>query len=159
MEFITGELTPWHWMTAGVVLCALELIGPTTLLLWPGIAALITGLITLLIPILGWQLQVALFAVLAVGSTIAGRAFFKRNNKDNTHSRLNRRTDSYIGRTVTLVDAIVNGVGGALIDKTRWRVVGPDTPAGTQMRVTGIDGASLIVEPIAEQPATKVIQQ
>lgn len=150
MELITGELTPWHWMTAGVLLCALELIGPTTFLLWPGIAALFTGVITLLIPILGWQLQVALFAILAVGSTVAGRAFFKRNSDEGKQSLLNRRTDSYIGRTVTLVDAIENGVGSTLIDNTRWRVVGPDTPAATPMKVTGLDGASLMVEPLAE---------
>ncbi len=152
MEFITNELTPWHWMTAGVLLSALELVAPTTFLLWPGIAALVTGLVTLLIPILGWQLQVVLFAFLAVASTIAGRAFFKRSNNDVQQSQLNRRTDSYIGRTVTMIDAIVNGVGSTLIDNNRWRVVGPDTPAGTPMLITGLDGASLIVEPIAEKP-------
>lgn len=152
MEFITGELTPWHWMTAGLLLCALELIGPTTVLLWPGIAALATGVITLLIPILGWELQVAIFAVLAVASTIAGREFFKRNSNEGQQSLLNRRTDSYIGRTITLIDAIVNGVGSTLIGNNRWRVVGPDTPAGTSMLVTGLDGASLVVEPIADKP-------
>lgn len=153
MEFITSELTPWHWMTVGMLLCALELIGPTTFLLWPGIAALITGVITLLIPILGWQLQVALFAILAVASTVAGRAFFKRTSNDGQQSQLNRRTDSYIGRTVTLIDAIDNGVGSTLIGNNRWRVVGPDTPAGTSMLITGLDGASLVVEPIAEKPS------
>ena len=46
MELIFAELTPWHWMTAGVLLCALELIAPTTFFLWPGVAALATGVIT-----------------------------------------------------------------------------------------------------------------
>lgn len=150
MEFITSELTPWHWMTAGVLITAIEVFAPTTFLLWPGIAAVVTGLITLLIPILGWQLQVALFAILAIVSTIAGRAFYTRSEKSQQQSSLNRRTDSYIGREVTLTEAIINGVGSTTIDKTRWRVVGPETAAGTRMIITGVDGASLVVEQLSK---------
>ena len=151
MDFIFAELTPWHWMTAGVLLCALELIAPTTFFLWPGVAALATGIITLLIPVLGWQLQVMLFAVLAVASTLAGRAFYKRSTHSDKKSLLNRRADSFIGRTVTLASAIEDGVGSINIDRTRWRAVGPDTPAGSKVIITGLDGSSLVVEPV-DQP-------
>jgi len=147
MDFIIAELTPWHWMTAGVLLCALELIAPTTFFLWPGVAALATGLITLLVPVLGWQLQVILFALLAIASTIAGRAFYKRSTVSANTSLLNRRTDSFIGRTVTLASDIENGVGIANIDRTRWRAVGPDMPAGSKVVITALDGSSVVVEP------------
>ena len=146
IELITTTLTPWHWMTAGILLCALELFAPTTILLWPGIAAILTGLLTLLGPELSWQLQVALFAVLAVATTFAGRQFYKNNTEDETSS-LNRRADKLIGRKITLADAIDNGVGGTFIDGTRWRVVGPDTEAGQEMVVLEMDGSSLVVAP------------
>ncbi|OED34439.1 hypothetical protein AB833_32410 [Chromatiales bacterium (ex Bugula neritina AB1)] len=149
MDFITGELSPWHWLTAGVLMCAIELFAPTTFLLWPGTAAILTGLITFLIPILGWELQVALFAMLTVATTLAGRVFFKRDINSDQPS-LNRRGDSHIGREVTLSEAIVNGTGAAIIDNSRWRVVGTDAPVNTRVTVTGLNGASLEVEITAD---------
>ena len=146
IELITTTLTPWHWMTAGVLLCALELFAPTTILLWPGVAAILTGLLTLLMPALSWQLQVALFAVLAVATAFAGRQFYKR--KSAGKSSLNRRAENLIGKEITLTDSIQNGVGGAFVDGTRWRVIGPDTTAGASMIVTALDGASLVVTPV-----------
>ena len=150
IELITTSLTPWHWMTAGILLIGLELFAPTTILLWPGIAALITGLLTLVIPELSWQLQVALFAVVTIMTTLAGRKLYKKNSQEQKSSSLNRRADKLIGRHITLADAINNGVGGTYIDGTRWRVIGPDADAGAVMVVTEMDGSSLVVEPSAD---------
>lgn len=149
MEFVTAEFTPWHWLTLGVLFFAIELFAPTTFLLWPAIAAVVTGLTVWLIPALGWQLQVALFAVLAIAATLLGRTFFKKKDKNSAYTALNRRGESVAGRIVTLQEPIVNGVGRTTIDNTRWRLVGPDTPAGTQMKVTGTEGSSLTVEEIS----------
>lgn len=147
MELLTADLTPWHWLIFGLLLCAVELFAPTTFLLWPGVAALITGLVTLLVPILNWQMQIALFTVLAVATTLAGRMFYNRDRETLDAPVLNRRGDSLVGRQFVLVDPIVNGVGNTTMDSTRWRVIGPDTDAGIRMEVLKIDGASLVVEP------------
>ena len=85
---------------------------------------------------------------MAVASTLAGRAFYKRSTESTGTSLLNRRTDSFIGRTVTLASDIENGVGSVNIDRTRWRAVGPDTPAGSKVMITALDGSSLVVEPV-----------
>jgi len=146
MELLTAELTPWHWLIFGILLCAIELASTGSFLLWPGIAALMTGLVTLLVPILNWQLQIVLFVVLAVAITLAGRMFYRRDKETLAAPVLNRRGDSLVGRQFVLTQAIVNGVGSATMDSTRWRVIGPDTEVGVQMRVLGIDGASLVVE-------------
>ncbi len=157
MEFVISTLTPWHWLTLGVLFFAIELFAPSTFLLWPAVAAIGTGLITWLSPLLGWpviswQLQIALFAILAIIATLFGRHFFKNNlNKESAYPTLNRRGESVKGRRITLTEPIVNGVGSATIDNTRWRLVGPDTPAGSNLRVTGTDGASLTVEPVNSQ--------
>ena len=145
IELIIANLTPWHWMTAGVLICAIELFAPTTILLWPGIAAIVTGVITLLVPEMSWQIQVTLFACLAVATAFAGRQVYK-NKTDNGNNSLNRPADKLIGRTITLSDAITNGVGATFIDGNRWRVVGPDTDAGTSMEVVALDGSSLVVK-------------
>ncbi len=147
MELLTTDLTPWHWLILGILLCAVELFAPTTFLLWAGIAAMATGVLTLLVPILNWQLQIALFAVLAVATTLAGRMFYQHDRETLDAPILNRRGDSLVGRDFVLTDPIINGVGSATMDSTRWRVIGPDTDAGARMKVLRIEGASLVVEP------------
>ena len=155
MELITAELTPWHWLTLGVLFFAIELFAPTTFLLWPAIAAIATGLLVWLMPLLGWpeprwHWQLALFAVLGIVSILVGRHFFKnRKGMESSHPTLNRRADALKDRIITLNAPIENGVGSAIIDNTHWRLIGPDLPAGAKLQVTGTDGSSLIVEELS----------
>ena len=60
---------------------------------------------------------------------------------------LTRRAQQYIGRTFNLIEPIVNGTGKIHVDDSTWRVKGPDLPAGTHVRVTGVDGVVFIVAP------------
>jgi len=59
---------------------------------------------------------------------------------------LNRRGASYVGRTFTLKEPIVDGNGLLHVDDSRWKVEGDDMPAGTKVKVTAIDGTVLKVE-------------
>ena len=45
--------------------------------------------------------------------------------------------------------AIVQGRGRVQIADAYWDVNGPDLPAGTQVRIVGADGMTLVVEPLA----------
>jgi inner membrane protein len=65
---------------------------------------------------------------------------------DDPAATLNRRGDQMIGRTAVLSEPIQNGRGKAKIDDSVWRVEGVDLPAGTQIKVTGVDGSILKVE-------------
>ena len=150
MELLTTDLTPWHWLILGILLCAIELFFPTTFLLWAGVAALATGLLTFLVPILSWQVQITLFAVLAVAITLAGRIFYRHDKETLDAPVLNRRGDSLVGRDFVLAEPIVNGEGSATLESTRWRIIGPDTEAGARMTVIKLEGASLVVAPITE---------
>lgn len=146
MATFTFELASWHWLTLGVLCLALELFAPTTFLLWPALAAIATGILVWIIPAISWQMQLALFAVLAIIATLLGRHFFKNRGAENsTHPTLNRRAEAVTGRIFTLSAPIENGVGSAVIDNTHWRLIGPDLPAGTKLQVTGTEGSSLIV--------------
>ncbi len=141
------DLTHWHWFTIGVLFFAIEMFAPTSFLLWPAIAAIITGVITLLLPAMAWQLQLALFAVLAVAVTLAGRRFYKNKPDSSTgHPTLNRRAEAMTGRIITLDKPIENGIGSIMIEDTRWRLSGEDAPVGTKLIITGTDGSSLTVE-------------
>ena len=56
------------------------------------------------------------------------------------------RRKASLGREFTLEAPIVNGVGKVDVDDSTWRVRGPNLPAGSQIRVTRIDGVVLVVE-------------
>ena len=136
----------WHWWILAAVFAGIEILAPGVFFIWLAAAAALTGLSALFIP-MGWQIEALIFAVLAVASVVFWRSYLKKNgSKDDPASKLNRRGDQMIGRTAVLSEPIQNGRGKARIDDSVWRVEGADLPAGTQVKVTGIDGAILKVE-------------
>ncbi len=136
----------WHWFIAAVILITLEIILPTTFLLWTGIGAFVTGIIVWIMPDLSWQAQLVLFAISSVISIVAGRAWVSNRPIETDQPLLNRRGEQYVGRTLTLDEAIVNGFGHVSLDDTRWRIEGEDLATGTRIKVIGVEGTSLKVE-------------
>jgi len=53
----------------------------------------------------------------------------------------------YIGQVFTLVEPISAGTGKIRVGDTVWLAQGRDAPAGGQVRVVGVNGAILQVEP------------
>lgn len=142
------QIAFWHWWVAAAVLAILEMVMPGTMLLWFAVAAGAVGLAVMLVPVIPWQVQLIAFAVLSVGAIYGWKRYQAKNPKiaDNATPTLNKRADQYIGRAVTLHEAIVNGHGKAKVDDTVWRVTGPDLPAGATVKVIASDGAFLKVE-------------
>ena len=136
---------PWHWMVAGVALAVLEVVLPGAALVWLGGAAFLVGLISFVVPI-GLNGQLGLFAVLAV--VALGIAFYlrRRGRLDTPEIPVNRGAARFVGTCATLDQPIVDGVGRMNLGDTVWTIKGPDLPAGTPVVVTGMDGATLIVE-------------
>lgn len=139
------ELLYWHWWAVGLVLLVAEMLLPTGfVLLWIGAAAVLTGVLSWLLP-MSWQLELVLFSVLALSSFFLWKRF-RRPPMESDRPTLNRRGQSYVDRSFTLSEPIVNGVGKLRVDDSQWRITGPDVPAGTQVRVTRADGSTLHVE-------------
>ena len=137
----------WHWWILAAIFAGIEILAPGVFFIWLGAAAALTGIVALVIPSLGWEIEALVFAVLGVVTVVYWRSVVKKSKgKDDPASMLNRRGDQLIGRTAVLSEAITNGRGKAQVDDTVWRVEGQDLPAGTQIRVTGVDGAVLKVE-------------
>ena len=51
-----------------------------------------------------------------------------------------------LGKVFTLRTAIVNGRGRLFVSGSTWLVTGPDLPAGSSVRVIGVEGPRLRVE-------------
>ena len=138
-------LGAWNWLILGAVFLALELVAPGAFMLWLGLAALAVGLISFAVE-WSWQAQLVTFAVLSLALIPVWRRFAPNVEQPSESPLLNRRAESYIGRTFTLENPIVDGVGRVHIDDTIWRVTGPDSPAGSQVRIVRAEGPNLFVQ-------------
>jgi membrane protein implicated in regulation of membrane protease activity len=141
--FFSG-LGAWNWVVLGLVLLILEILVPGTFLVWFGIAAILTGILALLID-LAWQAEALIFAVLALVLVLVGRRVYGRSTVSKDQPFLNDRGMGLVGGFYVLAEPIVDGKGRIRINDSNWRITGPDLPSGTRVRVTGADGAVLEV--------------
>ncbi len=144
-----ASLGVWNWFIAGGILLAIEVVAPGTFMLWLGLSALLVGVISLLID-WPWQAQLVAFAVFAVASIPIWHRIGRRVEAAVDQPFLNRRSEALVGQVFALDKPIVNGSGTVRVGDTVWRVTGPDAPAGSRVKVTRADGATLYVERSAE---------
>jgi hypothetical protein len=136
----------WHWLILAAVFAGIEMLSPGFFFIWLGGAALVTGLIVLVIASAAWEVQLILFAALSAISVFAWYRFGRRVGIATDDATLNRRGESLVGRSGQLVEAIVNGRGRVRIDDSVWSAEGSDAPTGTNVTVTGVRGAILTVD-------------
>lgn len=143
MAEMFSTLGNWNWLIFGFILMALELVAPGVFLFWLGLASLLVGLLSFAINP-SWQTQLLMFAVFAAAAVPLWRRL-AHTAPSASNPFLNKRTDALVGRVFTLEKPIIDGLGTVRIDDTIWRVAGPDTPAGSRVKVVRADGASLTV--------------
>ena len=148
---ITAITGPWIWVIFGLILLGMEILLPSTFLLWPALAALLVGIVTLFTGLdhsyWPWQAQMLAFLVLSVIFAWVGRRYLVSRKLDESDTPLlNQRGAQLIGNTAKLTTAIENGFGRAKIGDTTWSVKGPDLEEGKIVRVTGSEGSVLEVE-------------
>lgn len=141
---------PWAWVIGGVVLLALELVVPGGVLVWLGAAAIVVGLASLVVPI-ALPVQWIIFGGLSIVLIVVWMKIFKPRIDSDEGERplLNQRGKQYVGHTAELVEPILSGYGRVRLGDTLWRVSGPDLSAGSRVKIVGVEGAVLVVEPLA----------
>jgi hypothetical protein len=137
----------WFWWIAAGALLMLELMLPGVFFVWLAAAAAAVGALDAAFGF-GWQIELVLFAIFSVVFLFGGRTLLgKRKALEGDMPNLNRRMYGYVGQLHPLEDAIVNGRGKVRIEDTLWEVTGPDLAKGVRVRVSGVDGMRLKVEP------------
>src|SRR5579859_1580348 len=145
MTEMFSTLGTWNWLIFGFLLMALELAAPGIFLFWFGLSALLVGLLSFALHP-SWQTQLLMFAVFAVAAVPIWRRLASNPGRASVSNPfLNRRAAALVGRVFTLEKPIIDGSGTVRIDDTIWRVAGPDTPAGSRVKVVQVDGANLTV--------------
>jgi len=152
MEFFANlnGISPWWWVAFGIALGAVEMMTMSFFLIWPGLAALLLAVLLALVPGLGGEAQIAIYAGLAMALTFLGRSLMHRyGNDDGTASSLNSRANLMIGRHAE-VQEFTGPEGAVVIDGVRWHAIWPEgataTP-GSMVEINGANGMSLLVAP------------
>lgn len=137
----------YGWWLLALVLIAAEMLAPGYFLLWIGIAAGVMGLVTLVVPGLSGIAQAVLFGLLAIAACLVYWKFIRpvAEQRDD-QPLLNRRGAQLVGRRFVLAEAIVNGRGKVKVGDSEWLAEGPDLPAGSEVEVVAVSGATLRVE-------------
>lgn len=146
VQAIVEQLGPWTWWVVGLALAAVEVVVPGSFFIFFAIAAILTGTLALVVDF-GWQVELVVFAALAVASVLVGRKIYGKTPSGQTDNGLNDRVSRQIGRVAVLDTALSSGSGHVRLDDSLWRVEGPDLPAGTRVRITGVRDGRLQVEP------------
>jgi membrane protein implicated in regulation of membrane protease activity len=147
MNWADGIADHWLWLIAAAVLGIAEIIIPGAFLMWIGIAALITGLVALVLPV-GVPVQLAVFAITAVASVYVGRRVLVRNPIVSDDPLLNDRGARLVGEMVTAVEPVDASQGRVKVGDGVWSARGATAAVGDRLRVIGIDGGVLLVERI-----------
>jgi hypothetical protein len=146
LEFFQG-LTWYHWWIAAAVLAILETFLPGAIAIWFAAAAVVIGAVQLVVP-MPWQLQLVLFGALGAAAIVLWKRYrMPEEPVTSDQPSLNQRGAQYLGQVFELVEPIADGQGKIRVADTVWLVRGIDAPLGTRVRVTGVDGAMLRVEP------------
>ena len=146
-EWLDTISTHWFWLSLGLLLGVAEMVAPGFFLMWLGLAALIVGGLDYFLPITVTY-QVAMFAILSVLTVFAGKKFLRENPIETEDAKLNDRGARLTGEIVTVVEAITNGHGRVKVGDSVWSARGVDAAIGSRVRVTGADGAVLLVEDV-----------
>ena len=152
MNLLEGIEPGWLWLIGGVVLLIAEIIAPGFFLLFIGAAAMATGVFTIMFD-LGLPPQVALFALYAVIALMVGRKVYANRDVNSSDPLLNDRSARLIGKVVTVVTPVDDHEGRVRVGDSEWSARGGPAAAGDHVRITGVEGNCLLVEPERRLPA------
>ncbi|CAB5567970.1 NfeD family protein [Providencia hangzhouensis] len=146
IELISAQ-PAWFWLCLGGLLLIGELLGTAGYLLWSGIAAVLVGVITWVLPFIGWEWQGILFAIFTVVSAVLWRNWL-RNRQKNKADNVNQISHQLIGVKGRLLSDTEEGFSRVRLADGSWRVYS-DTPlsANTEVVVIAVDGITLQVKP------------
>jgi membrane protein implicated in regulation of membrane protease activity len=129
------------WILAGLGLVMAEIVVPGVFLLWIGLAAIGTGLVTLaLAP--SFAVKVVVFlALLAAGIAVALRL----RRRQRPAVRVNTPEAGLVGRLGTVTERTAAGARVHLGDSDWAARIAGEAEVGDTVRVDGVDGTVLVV--------------
>jgi membrane protein implicated in regulation of membrane protease activity len=98
-----NRVAPWIWIAAGIVLTVLEIVIPSFTIIWFGLAAIVTGLLSYILRTDSLAIQLALWAVLSGVFTYGWFRFFRQETKTLS----GQSKESVIGKSGVIVKSTI----------------------------------------------------
>lgn len=147
LEAMVGNYA-WRWLALAALLFAAELATGTAYLLWLAAAAAMTAFVVALPGEMGVALQLLLFGIFAIASTVFGRRIFKPSMIVSDQPHLNDPNQRHIGARAVAVADFAGGQGRVALGDTQWgarTLDGTNPQDGTGLLVIAVDGTTLHV--------------
>jgi membrane protein implicated in regulation of membrane protease activity len=135
----------WIWGIVGLALLIAEVVAPGFFLVFLGVAAIATGLFTLLFD-LGVGPQLVLFVIYTALAVMIGKRWYANPDHNDQSIKLNDPGKRLIGKSVIVVDPVDEHGGRVKVGDSEWSARGGPAAAGERVTVTGVDGNCLTVE-------------
>lgn len=136
----------WLWLVGGVLLLIAEVIAPGFSLIFIGVAAIATGLLSFILP-LAVPVQLGVFALLAVAAArFGGRRFYAARYAHSASPHLNDRVTQLLGRVVEVVEPVDRHSGRVRLGDSVWSARGGPAGVGDRVRIVDVEGNCLNVE-------------
>lgn len=141
------ELKPAVWIVAGLILAALEMLMPGLVIIWFGIAAVVTGILAIFVH--NPYVQFGVFIVLSGIMVVFSQRIARRITHKEPEPVGSNRMPGAIG--IVVQDINPPGLGRVKVSGDEWRAeAAAAISRGQRVRVLRVDGTRLIVEPIEE---------
>ena len=145
----------WIWAIGGLMLLIAEIVAPGFFLVFLGVAAIATGLFTLLFD-LSLAPQLILFVIYTALAVMIGKRWYAEPDHADQSIRLNDPSERMIGKSVMVVDPVDEHGGRVRVGDGEWSARGGPAAAGARVRVIAVDGNCLLVENVALLSETQV---
>jgi membrane protein implicated in regulation of membrane protease activity len=135
----------WIWAIGGLLLLIAEVVAPGFFLVFLGVAAIATGLFTLLFD-LSLAPQLVLFVIYTALAVMIGKRWYAEPANTDQALRLNDPSERMVGKSVVVVDPVDEHGGRVRVGDGEWSARGGPAAAGARVRVVAVDGNCLLVE-------------
>lgn len=149
MDWIVDLVTAqpyWLWAAVAAALLAVEVVTGSGWLLWASASAGAVALATFAVD-LSLAVEVLLFSVLTIASTLLARRYFPRSEAAGSGD-INDNVARLVGHRGSAVQPFAGRAGRVFIDGKEWAAElaeGDGLEAGEAVEVTGVHGARLLV--------------
>ena len=149
LEFLSQNLLWWHWIIFGILLITFEIFTGTFLMLGLGVAAILVGVIELIIP-MGLEMELINWLILSIASIYIWFKYLRDKNVE-TSGQSNYALDI---KGVLEEDIKANGRGKVKFDtpvlgNTIWHATAKeDIAAKSRVKIVQIKGQLIEVEMI-----------
>ena len=152
IDWLNTYIANWHWIVVGLLLMTLELIVPVFVILWLGVAAVIIGILSLLLPI-SFGAALMMWAIISAVLLLLWHHYVSPKITNQTLAGLSK--EALIGQIGMVIHYSKQQGRGRMrlpapvVGDDEWEFIFSGTlQNGDKLQVTDISGNSLVVKPL-----------